>query len=147
MQLLLTICPSETRRRGWQTCCFFSFLLLFFLDLTRNMLKGIFMEQDCKSCFRWFQFISWIIHLFLFHTVKKCLTYKIVLFWIMFATASPVLTSCQICPITRCICVFADAEIFSVSKGLRLLLTGITLIKFMPSLYCSLYSLFKLFEH
>ncbi len=46
----------------------------------------------------------------------------------MFATASPVLTSCQICPITRCICVFADAEIFSVSEGLRLLLTGIKYI-------------------
>lgn len=56
----------------------------------------------------------------------------------MFATASPVLTSCQICPITRCICVFADAEIFNASKGLHLLLTGIncTLIKLMPSVYC-----------
>lgn len=99
-------------------------LIAFFPDLTLNMLKGIFMEQDCKSCFRWFQFISWIIHLFLLQTVKKCLTYKKCLFWIMFATTSPVLTSCQICPITRCICVFADAEIFSVSKGLHLLLTG-----------------------
>lgn len=98
----------------------------FFLDLTLNMLKGIFMEQDCKSYFRWFQFISWIIHLFLLQTVKKMLNLqKKCLFWIMFATASPVLTSCQICPITRCICVFADAEIFSESKGLCLLLTGI----------------------
>lgn len=129
MQHLLTICPSETRRQGWLTCCFFSFLQIFFSwSHTKHVERYIYGARLQEL----FQMVS--IHQ-LDHTSvpasdskKKCLTYKKCLFWIMFATTSPVLTSCQICPITRCICVFADAEIFNVSKGHCLLLTGIKYI-------------------